>query len=90
MIAEYGLNHPEQKSIVLAGENWHSGVLGIVASRIAEKFYRPTIMINASDKIEAAHINLPPEIFFTQLLRVPAVRFPVFICSAQLGPAGII
>jgi len=54
MIAEYGLNHPEQKSIVLAGENWHSGVLGIVASRIAEKFYRPTIMINASDKIEAA------------------------------------
>jgi single-stranded-DNA-specific exonuclease len=51
MITEYGLSHPEQKSIVLAGENWHSGVLGIVASRIAETFYRPAIMINASAKI---------------------------------------
>jgi single-stranded-DNA-specific exonuclease len=44
------LNHPDQKSIVLAGENWHTGVLGIVASRIAETFYRPAIMINAPDK----------------------------------------
>ncbi len=46
-VVEYGLNHPDRKSIVLADENWHSGVIGIVASRIAEKFYRPTIMINA-------------------------------------------
>jgi single-stranded-DNA-specific exonuclease len=47
MIVEQGLNHPDQKSIVLADENWHSGVIGIVASRIVDKFYRPTIMINA-------------------------------------------
>jgi len=51
IIAEYGLNHPDRKSIVLASENWHAGVLGIVASRIAETFYRPTILINAADKI---------------------------------------
>lgn len=35
----------ERKSIVLASENWHPGVIGIVASRIAEKYYRPTVMI---------------------------------------------
>ena len=46
MIAEYGLDHPDRKSIVLASENWHTGVIGIVASRIVDKFYRPTIMIN--------------------------------------------
>ncbi len=46
MIAEYGLNHPDRKAIVLASQNWHTGVIGIVASRIVEKFYRPTIMIN--------------------------------------------
>ncbi len=46
MVAEYGLNHPDQKSIVLADESWHGGVIGIVASRIAEKFYRPAILIS--------------------------------------------
>lgn len=47
MIVEGDLNHPDRKSIVLASEDWHTGVIGIVASRIVDKFYRPTIMINA-------------------------------------------
>jgi len=54
MIVGYGLNHPDQKSIVLSCENWHAGVLGIVASRIAETFYRPAILINAPIKTDSA------------------------------------
>lgn len=38
-------NMNEISSIVLAGENWHHGVIGIVASRITEKFFKPTILI---------------------------------------------
>jgi len=38
-------------AIVLARENWHSGVIGIVASRIVEKYYRPTVMITIEDGI---------------------------------------
>jgi single-stranded-DNA-specific exonuclease len=34
-----------RKSIVLASGTWHPGVIGIVASRIVELFYRPTILI---------------------------------------------
>jgi single-stranded-DNA-specific exonuclease len=51
MIVERGLDRPERRSIVLARENWHGGVLGIVASRIVEIFYRPTVLIStpASD-----------------------------------------
>lgn len=32
-------------SIVLGGDDWHHGVIGIVASRITEKFFKPTILI---------------------------------------------
>ncbi len=48
MVVERGLNHPDRRSIVLGAEGWHTGVLGIVASRLVDKFYRPTIIINAS------------------------------------------
>ncbi len=37
---------PEMRCIVLSGEEWHSGVIGIVASRVVELFYRPTILIS--------------------------------------------
>ncbi|KMP10915.1 single-stranded DNA exonuclease RecJ [Candidatus Nitromaritima sp. SCGC AAA799-C22] len=36
-------------AIVLASENFHSGVVGIVASRLAEKYFRPVVLI-ALDK----------------------------------------
>ncbi|HUW18143.1 MAG TPA: single-stranded-DNA-specific exonuclease RecJ [Sedimentisphaerales bacterium] len=46
MVAQQGLDRPDRRSIVLASEDWHTGIIGIVASRIVEKFHRPTIMIN--------------------------------------------
>lgn len=39
------------KIIILAGENWHPGVIGIVASRLVDRFYRPTIMISLENGI---------------------------------------
>ncbi len=50
MIKNHGLDHPDRKTIVLENENWHSGVIGIVASRIVDKFYRPAILINSSSQ----------------------------------------
>ncbi|MHC4858019.1 MAG: single-stranded-DNA-specific exonuclease RecJ [Planctomycetota bacterium] len=50
-ITQAGLNHPDRKTIVLSAENWHTGVIGIVASRIIDDYYRPTILINATDGI---------------------------------------
>lgn len=36
---------PARRSIVLASETWHQGVIGIVASRLVERYHRPTILI---------------------------------------------
>ncbi|MEO0225491.1 MAG: single-stranded-DNA-specific exonuclease RecJ [candidate division WOR-3 bacterium] len=36
--------------VVLAREGWHEGVIGIVASRIVERFYRPAFLIALKDK----------------------------------------
>ena len=35
----------DARSIVLSREGWHPGVIGIVASRLIERYYRPTVMI---------------------------------------------
>ncbi len=37
--------------IVLAGEEWHEGVVGIVASRLVERYYRPTILLGVRDGV---------------------------------------
>lgn len=38
-----------QRSIILYNENWHQGVIGIVASRLTELYYRPTVVLCKSD-----------------------------------------
>ncbi|NMB13099.1 MAG: single-stranded-DNA-specific exonuclease RecJ [Firmicutes bacterium] len=37
-------------SIVLASPTWHPGVIGIVASRLVEKYHRPTILISLAEE----------------------------------------
>jgi single-stranded-DNA-specific exonuclease len=39
----------ERKSTVLFHREWHKGVIGIVASRLIEKYYRPTIVLTESN-----------------------------------------
>jgi single-stranded-DNA-specific exonuclease len=38
-------------TLVLAGESWHRGVIGIVAQRVAERYRRPTLVIGIEDGV---------------------------------------
>ena len=42
-----------RKSTVVFNEGWHKGVIGIVASRLTEKYYRPTIVLTQSNGVVA-------------------------------------
>lgn len=47
-------NEQNRFSTVVYQENWHKGVIGIVASRLVEKYYRPTIVFTKSGEKLAA------------------------------------
>lgn len=41
----------EKKSMVLYSDSWHKGVVGIVASRMVDRYYKPTIILTGSEEI---------------------------------------
>ncbi len=48
-LLEKGGNADKRRSIVLSSPEWHQGVVGIVASRLVERYYRPAILIALRD-----------------------------------------
>jgi len=50
-IIEETIDVENTKIIVVASGKWHHGVIGIVASRITEKYYRPTILLSIEEGV---------------------------------------
>lgn len=46
---EQAAAQPEAKVLVLAGDDWHPGVVGIVAARVMRQFHRPCFVIGFDD-----------------------------------------
>ena len=49
MVVEKGMDKPSCRGIVLAHPDWHVGVVGIVCSRLVERFCKPTILMGQKD-----------------------------------------
>jgi single-stranded-DNA-specific exonuclease len=52
-ILENDDSHSGRKSTVLYQPHWHKGVVGIVASRLIERYYRPTVVLTSSEEVIA-------------------------------------
>jgi len=54
---ENTIKRPEEiknlRTLFMAGENWHKGVLGIVASRLVNKYHRPSFVLTVQDGMAA-------------------------------------
>ena len=51
-LEERFVRHPEKlqrKFVVLSGRNWHRGVIGIVAARVVDRCYRPTLILSLDE-----------------------------------------
>lgn len=48
-LIENDKTHPFKKSTIVYNPEWHKGVLGIVASRLTEHYYRPTVILTQSN-----------------------------------------
>jgi single-stranded-DNA-specific exonuclease len=48
-LVERQINFKEHSIIVLGAAHWHQGVVGIVASRLVERYLRPTIVVTLAD-----------------------------------------
>ena len=51
MIKRAGLDGDANRAIVVAGEHWHAGVIGLVASRVVDRFGKPAVVISLENGI---------------------------------------
>ncbi len=58
----------DKKVLVLKGDNWHPGVIGIVASKLADKYYRPAILIGSKGEVGRGSARSVDEINIYQIL----------------------
>ena len=54
----------DRRSIVLYNEDWHKGVIGIVASRLTEVYYRPAVVLTRTDDMQPdRHVPFPVSMY---------------------------
>ena len=44
-----GLDGPDQYGLVLSGENWHGGIVGLVASGVVDAYHKPTVILSCKN-----------------------------------------
>ncbi len=60
---------PISKIIVLVSDHWNEGIIGLIASKVSEQFYRPAIVLTKNDGFYKASARSIPSFHITNFLR---------------------
>lgn len=60
-LIESDASYKEDRVLVVAKEGWHTGIVGIVASKICERYYKPVILLRIEDGIAKGSARSIPE-----------------------------
>ena len=71
-------SNPSPRILVLAGTNWHKGVLGLTAGRIAQRYHRPTLAIGIDGELAVGSGRSIPTINLHEQLESVAELFTHF------------
>ncbi len=74
------------KLIILEDENWHEGIIGLIASRITEEYYRPTIVLTENDGFLKGSARSIPSFHITDFLR--GLKADLIDVGGHKGAAG--
>ena len=58
-----------QKNHILVSNHWHEGIIGLIASKIAEEFYRPTLVLTKTNDGYKGSARSIPSFHVTEFLR---------------------
>lgn len=58
-----------KKIIILKTDHWHEGIIGLIASKLVEKYYRPVIILTRNDGFYKASARSIPSFHITEFLR---------------------
>ncbi|MBI4040639.1 MAG: single-stranded-DNA-specific exonuclease RecJ [Deltaproteobacteria bacterium] len=70
--------HLSGKSLVLSSPHWHPGVIGIVASKLVEKYYLPTCLISEQETMGKGSCRSISALHLYQALKACADQFETF------------
>ena len=59
---------PKNKIIILTSDRWNEGIIGLIASKMVEKYYRPTIVLTKNDGSYKASARSIPSFHITDFL----------------------
>ena len=80
-----------RRSLVIAGPDWHEGVIGIVASRLARRYHRPAVVLSGRDGLLKGSARSIPGVDIYQAIQAAAAHLEAFgghpmAAGIQLAP----